>query len=71
MAQLKLHIDGLRSAGDEQAVRDALDGLPGIYAICFDHEEPGAVLDIEDDEVTVDEILERIRGAGYTARMAG
>lgn len=71
MAQLKLHIDGLAGPEDEEAVCAALKGRHGIYAVCVDHAEPGAEIDFEDDEVTVDHILELIRGAGYEARPVG
>ncbi len=71
MAQIRLHIDGLDSPDDEQAVREALEDLPGVYAVCFDREEPGAEIDAEDDEVSIDQVLARIRDAGYTARLAG
>lgn len=70
MATLQLRIVGLRS-GDEPRIERALRDLPGVYGVVVSPTEGCAELDIEDDEVSLDRILELLREHGLDGRLSG
>lgn len=70
MATLLLRIDGLRP-GDEPRIERTLRDLPGVYGVVVSTTERCAELDIEDDEVSLERILERLREQGLDGRLAG
>lgn len=70
MATLLLRIDGL-APGEEGALEEALRELPGVFGVVVSAPEGCAELDIEDDEVSLDAILQRVERAGYTGRLSG
>lgn len=70
MATLLLRIEGLEPA-DRSAVERALRAMPGVYGAVVSAAEGCAEVDFEDDEVSVDRLVERLRRDGFDARMAG
>lgn len=68
MATLLLRIEHLRD-GDERRLEEALRGMTGVFGVVVSGAEGCAELDIEDDEVSVDRIVARVREEGYEARM--
>jgi copper chaperone CopZ len=55
-------------AGD---IEDLLRTQPGVFGAVFSHSEGCVEVDFEDDEVDVDALLDRVRDAGYDARLSG
>jgi copper chaperone CopZ len=70
MATMLLKVDGL-GAGDEDRLKEALREMPGVFGVVVSPREGCAEVDFEDDEVDYTRILERIREAGFSARLSG
>lgn len=70
MATLTLRIPGLQP-GQEEKIEAVIRAFPGVYAVVVSQAEERAEVDIEDDEVDYETILERVRQAGFEARLTG
>ena len=70
MATLLLRIDGLEE-GDEARVESVLRDIPGVFGVVVSAPAGCAEVDIEDDEVSVDRIVARLREHGLRARPSG
>lgn len=70
MATMMVHVGGLRT-GDAEKLEAALRELPGVFGVVVSTSEGCAEVDIEDDEVSYDQVVERVRQAGFEARLAG
>lgn len=70
MATLLLRVDGL-GPEDPPRLERLLREMAGVFGVVVSGAEGCAELDIEDDEVSVDRILERVERAGWTARISG
>lgn len=70
MATMLLRVSGLET-GDVEKLEAVLRALPGVFGVVVSPSEGCAEVDIEDDEVDLDRVLERVRRAGFNARLAG
>lgn len=70
MATMLLRVPGLHDE-DAEKLESVLRALPGIFGVVVSPGEGCVEIDIEDDEVDLDRILERVRGAGYEATLSG
>jgi copper chaperone CopZ len=70
MATMMIRIPGL-GAGDAEKLETVLRALPGVFGVVVSKSEGCAEVDIEDDEVDYDQVLERVRGAGFEATLSG
>ncbi|HUG39810.1 MAG TPA: heavy-metal-associated domain-containing protein [Longimicrobiales bacterium] len=70
MPTLLLRIDGL-GEDDAPALERTLRAIPGVFGVVVSVAAGCAELDIEDDQVSVDTILARVEGEGYTAALSG
>ncbi|HSH44368.1 MAG TPA: heavy-metal-associated domain-containing protein [Longimicrobiales bacterium] len=70
MATLLLKIENLSSENTTR-IEEMLRAMPGVFGAVVSAGEGCAEVDIEDDEVSVDRIVARLREAGYPARISG
>lgn len=70
MATLLIHLPGLES-GQEERVERLIRAMPGVFGVVVSSEEACAEVDFEDDEASMDRIVDRLREEGVTARVAG
>ncbi len=70
MATMLLKVEGLRP-GDEGRLEAALRDMPGVFGVVVSPGEGCAEVDFEDDEVDYTRILERVKEAGFSARLSG
>jgi copper chaperone CopZ len=70
MATMLLRIDGLEP-GSESTIVSALEPLPGVFGVVVNPAEDCVEVDLEDDEIDFDRILDRLRAAGFEARLSG
>lgn len=71
MPTIKITVQGLRDARDEARLRDALAAEAGVLYAVADHRDGCAEIEYEDDELSLDRVLEIVRAAGYQPRLAG
>jgi copper chaperone CopZ len=71
MPTLKLSVDGLHSADDEDRLQRALAAEPGIFGAIANRQDGCAEIDFEDDELALDRILQIIETSGFHGRLAG
>lgn len=70
MATMLLRVPGLERREAEK-LEAVLRALPGIFGVVVSPAEGCAEVDLEDDEVDVDRVLERVRAAGFDATLSG
>jgi copper chaperone CopZ len=70
VATLLLRIDGL-SADDEGRIDGMLRELPGIYGVVVSAAAGCVEVDLEDDEIDLDRILDRLEESGFDAQVSG
>lgn len=70
MATMLLRIPRLDGA-DAERLEAVIRALPGVFGVVVSPTEGCVEVDIEDDEVDLDRILERVRGAGYEVSLSG
>ena len=70
MATMLLRIEGLEP-NEVEKVEAVLRSLPGVFGVVVSPTEGCAEIDIEDDEVDYERIVERVREAGFEARLSG
>lgn len=66
-----LCVRGMRDQRDEHRVEQALVAEAGVFGAVANHEESCAEIDYEDDEVTIDRLLEIVRSAGFDGELHG
>lgn len=66
-----LRVSGLRGAEDEARLERALQAEPGVFGAVANHQDGCAEIDFEDDEVTVEQLIEVAESAGFGATLAG
>ena len=71
MATLMLRIHDDLEAGDAEKLETLLRDSPGVFGVVVSSAEGCAEVDIEDDEVDIDDLVARVRQAGFDARMSG
>lgn len=71
MATLKLCIDGMAGHGDEARVQEALRGEPGVLGAVASWEDACAEIEYEDDEVSLDRLVDVVRQLGFPAELGG
>jgi len=71
MATLKLCIDGMAGHDDETRIELALRDEPGVLGVVANHEAACAEIEYEDDEVSLDRILEVVQELGYPTEVGG
>ena len=67
---MMLQIEGLEREEVEN-VEAVLRSLPGVFGVVVSPTEGCAEIDFEDDEVDYERIVERVREAGFEARLSG
>jgi copper chaperone CopZ len=70
VATLLLRIDGL-APDDEDRVDRLLRELPGVFGVVVSASSGCAEVDLEDDEIDLDRIIDRLRESGFDARVIG
>lgn len=70
MATMLLRIDDLEPA-DTDRVEALLRSMPGVFGVVVSAAAGCAEVDIEDDELDIDDVLERLRAAGFPSRLSG
>jgi copper chaperone CopZ len=70
MATMMIRIPDL-VGGDAEKLEAVLRALPGVFGVVVSTSEGCAEVDIEDDEVDYDQVLERVRSAGFDATLSG
>ena len=70
MPTLKLHVR-MERPEDEARVEELLRAESGVFAAVADHGEACVEVDFEDDEETVEHLVEVLAAAGYEARLGG
>jgi copper chaperone CopZ len=70
MATMLLRIPDLDPA-DIDRVEALLRSMPGVFGVVVSASAGCAEMDIEDDEVDIDDVLDRMRAEGFTARLSG
>lgn len=70
MATMLLRLPGI-DAADAERLEALLRPLPGVFGVVVSPAEGCAEIDIEDDEIDLDRILERVRRAGFEAKLSG
>lgn len=71
MPCLKLFVPGLQNELHERQLKAALAAEPGVYGVVASYAANCVELDFEDDEVTIDRLIEVAQAAGFEARLAG
>ncbi|MGH7481097.1 MAG: heavy-metal-associated domain-containing protein [Longimicrobiales bacterium] len=71
MASLKLRVEGMTGPACERRIEDALRAERGVYGAVANRREHCVEVDIEDDEVTLERVIEIVEGVGYRANLAG
>ena len=71
MASLKLRVSGMTCGHCQAKVEKALKNINGVYSAIVDLPNGEAEIDFNDDTVTTDQLIAAVRGAGYTATIAG
>ena len=70
MATLLIHLPRLE-AGQEERVERLIRAMPGVFGVVVSSDEACAEVDFEDDEASLDRIMERLREEGVEARVGG
>lgn len=70
MPTLMIRIKGL-GPGDAERVEELLRKEPGVFGVVVSPSAGCAEVDFEDDEVSVDRLVERVQDAGFEARLSG
>jgi copper chaperone CopZ len=71
MATVKLGVHGMRGPGCGDRIVDALRSVPGVFAAVASPHAGCVEVDFEDDEVSVERLVEAIAHAGYRAELTG
>ena len=67
----KIWIRGLTCAADERRVEEALRAEDGIFGAIANRSSGCGEIDYEDDEVSINRILDIVRDAGFEPELAG
>ncbi|HUH13708.1 MAG TPA: heavy metal-associated domain-containing protein [Longimicrobiales bacterium] len=70
MPTLKLHV-AMEHPDDEARVERLLRAQAGVYGAVANRGKACVEVDFEDDEETVQHLVETLAAAGYEARLAG
>lgn len=70
MATMLLRLGSIER-GDEEKLEAVLRALPGVFGVVVSPAQRCAEVDIEDDEIDYEDILERVRAAGFEAEISG
>lgn len=70
MPTLKLFVHGLDEHTAEQRLVHAVRALTGVFGAVANHEGHCLEVDFEDDDVSVPEILDAVRTAGFEPHLA-
>ena len=71
MPTILLCVTGMRSPEDEQRIERALAAARGVFGAVASRQDACAEVDVDDDEITPDELIEILRGEGFDARLGG
>jgi copper chaperone CopZ len=71
MPTVLLHVQGLRTSADEQRLEAALRAEQGVYGAVVNREDQCAEVDIDDDLVTVNQLISAADTAGFRAVLGG
>jgi len=71
MPCLKLWISGPPGVESEKRLAQALEAEPGVFGVVMCHDTRGVEIDFEDDEVTIQRLVEIAREHGFEARLGG
>jgi len=71
MPTIKLCVTGMHTTADEERVETALACTRGVFGVVASREEQSVEVDFEDDELTVDSVIETLQAQGFPARLAG
>lgn len=71
LTQVTLKVDGMTCPTCSYRVRKALVDLPGITKAEVSLEKGQAVVEYEEGKATVEQMIEAIKGAGYSAKPIG
>jgi copper chaperone CopZ len=67
----KIWIRGLTSAEDEGRVEEALSREPGVFGAIANRTSGCGEVDYEDDEVSVERLMQIVTETGFEAELAG
>jgi copper chaperone CopZ len=70
MATMMLRLTDLESK-DEERLEALLRSMDGVFGVVVSPSKGCVEVDLEDDEVDLDHILDRLEEAGYEAQLAG
>lgn len=70
MATMLLRVPGL-GGGDADELEAVIRALPGVFGVLVSPAEGCVEVDLEDDEIDLDRILDRVRAAGFEATLSG
>jgi copper chaperone CopZ len=71
MPTVRLCIAGLQSRAEEPALEQALRAVAGVYAAAASYREGCVWVDCDDDEVTLDRLMDVVRQRGYGVQPGG
>ena len=69
MPTLRLYVRNLTNRADEGRVEQAIRSLRGVYAAIASSEGHCVEIDFEDDDVSINELIDAIATAGFDARL--
>lgn len=71
MATLKLRIGGMRDAADEDRIESVLREETGVLGAVANRTTSCAEIEYEDDEVSMERLVNLVNALGFTAELAG
>ncbi len=71
MATLKLRIQGMSGRADEDRIETALRQEPGVLGAIANRAGACAEIEYEDDEASLEHLLDLVRRLGYPAELCG
>jgi hypothetical protein len=71
MPTAKLFVRDLNDAADSRRLQLALRSLPGVFGVVASCSARCVEVDFEDDQVGIDQLVEKARAEGFHATIAG